>query len=723
MAAKADDADQYARHKADMAARSRARAAAGQEIGPLPPVENPDRRARCQNDPELFELTYFAKRFPLPFSEAHREMCRRLESCIRAGGLEAIAFMRGGGKTTIAECKVLKSILYGFRRFVVLLQATAPLATRSLKKLQRELETNDLLLADFPEVCYPIRRLDRSAGRQRGQKLNGRPTMIEWTADGITLPTVDGSIASGAAIHVAGITGAVKGLSMSGPSGEIVRPDLVLIDDAQTRSSAKSPTETTDREAVITDDVLALAGPETTIAAINLCTPIFVNDLSERFLDRERHPEWRALRTRMLERDPDRLDLWDEWAEIRRNLSPEKGTEFYLENREAMSAGAVVTWPARRKAGPYFGADGLELAMILRYTNPRAFHAEYQCEPARAEPTTGAKELVADLVASRMSGLDRLTVPRECGRLTAFFDPGVYLLWYAVIAWNERAGGSVIDYGCWPRQSRSWFEARDARPLLRDALPGKSDSEICYASLEALAPEVLGRTYLREGAGEMKIERCLVDYGWEGKSVFEWVRQTPFANIVFPSKGISRTNTARGVSEWKRRPGERSGYHWRLTTPDSSKIRMVQFDPDAWKSRVYDLLTLARGESTGLTFWGRPSTARENPLHEMIAGHCAAEIGEPKLLRGVVFDKWEVRENEPDNHLFDCLVGAAVASGVTGLDWSATGQRVQPPEPDRPIRYADRQSANQHTAAPGGETAAQPLRYADARRQRTKGMR
>ena len=50
----------------------------------------------------------------------------------------------------------------------------------------------------------------------------------------------------------------------------------------------------------------------------------------------------------------------------------------------------------------------------------------------------------------------------------------------------------------------------------------------------------------------------------------------------------------------------------------------------------------------------------------------------PVTLRGMTFDKWSVGIGTPDNHLFDCLVGAAVAASVTGLQWHAA--ETPPPE-------------------------------------------
>lgn len=668
----------YESRKSTEAARQARQSAEGRDIGELPEVADPDRKNRGLDSIESFGLEYFPARFPLPVCSAHRTAIKGMESVTNDGGLKAISFFRGGGKTTWSEVAVLRAVLYGLRRFVVLCQATQPLAARSLKKIKRELESNDRLLEDFPEVCFPIRKLERLNNRSRGQTLGGEPTGMEWTADSIVLPTVKGSASSGAVIYVTGIEGALKGLSAVSPEGGILRPDLVLIDDAQTRATAKSPTQTGDRESIITDDILGLAGPEKQMAAVFLCTPIYQNDLSERFLSTERHPEWHGERTKMLPKFPDKISLWDQYSEIRRDSlrsgdEGKRATEFYLQHQAEMDAGSLVTWPERLRAGPFEGVSGLELAMILYYNSPRGFRAEYNCEPEAAAIGDGDKALTPEGVAKRLSGVPRYSAPKECPRLTAFFDPGKKVLWYAVVAWTERFGGSVIDYGCHPRQSRAFFDADDARPTLKDLYPGLDDPKLVFASLKALIPEVLGRTYFSDGGGELRVEKALVDYGWEGESVFQYVRQSPYAGLLHPSKGFGRTAVSRGVGEWAAKAGERIGHHWRLSVSAKAGVRMVQFDSDVWKTFLHGALTVAQGGLTGLTFYGKdPAT------HEMIAHHCAAEYSTSAIIRGVTLDKWEVRPDRPDNHLWDCIVGAAVAASVAGVQWSASGEAIAP---------------------------------------------
>ena len=50
---------------------------------------------------------------------------------------------------------------------------------------------------DFPEVCYPIRRLEGIAHRANGQLYQGQRTRMVWTADRIVLRDGDGGFAAG----------------------------------------------------------------------------------------------------------------------------------------------------------------------------------------------------------------------------------------------------------------------------------------------------------------------------------------------------------------------------------------------------------------------------------------------------------------------------------------------------------------------------------------------
>lgn len=673
-----------------MAQRSRDASASVREIGPLPPVKNKARRARGKGSLLEFCRAYFPGRFKLAFSAGHLTAIERLQTITDSGGLFALAMPRGSGKTTLAEVAVLRAVLYGLRRFVVLVCATAPLARRRLKAIMRELEANEKLLADFPEACFPIKALGRIHNRASGQTLDGAPTRMELTAESVVLPTVPKAASSGAVLQVCGMEGAIRGLNVAGPTGEMLRPDMVLIDDAQTRESARSLSQTMERESIVSSDILGLAGPDTTIAAAMLCTVIYPGDLSDRFLDHELHPEWQGVRTRMLDAMPSNMDLWDRYAEVLRESlrsgdQGKRANQFYVENREALEAGAVVTWPQRKKPNE---VSGLQSAMNEYIRDRRGFLAEYQNSPERDSGPAGCKELVPAQVIDRVNGVPRFEPPPEASTLTAFFDCGGELHWYAVCAWSAGFGGAVIDYGSYPRQTRRVFHSAEPRPGLSDLFPGMSESERVFAGLNALASEVLSREYVRAANGQrMRVERCLVDAGYQSQAVYQWCRATSFAGIVMPSKGIGRSATSRGVSEWKPRPGERTGHHWRLTMSESGRGQMAQFDPDAWKTFLFERLTQPLGGSGALTFYGR-----DKYEHELLAEHLSAEQSEPITLRGATFDKWSQRPHRPDNHLLDCVVGCAVAASVQGLTFdsgAASGAPLAQVQPRKRISLGE----------------------------------
>jgi hypothetical protein len=668
----------YAAHKSRVAARDRAESQAGREIGPLPEIVDPDRRNRGLDDPEFFHRTYFPNRFYLGFGTPHRLAIRTLSQCTESGGLFAFAMARGSGKTSLAECEVIRAIVYGLRRYVVFLGATDPLADRAVQRIFREFEMNDLLAEDFPEIGYPVRRLERINQRAKGQTLNGEHTLMQITDGAFVLPTVPGSPSSGAVVQSFGITGALKGLNVLTASGTPIRPDLVILDDCQTRESAKSPTQTADRERIVCDDVLGLAGPRTKMAAVFLCTPIYPGDLTERFIDRDKHPEWRGVRTKMIEAFPSRRELWDTYHEMRRESLRDgdegrRATEFYQRNRSDMDYGCVLSWPDRIKEGDI---SGVQTAMNLYLDNPIGFLSEYQCEPEHAKLGVGSKELAPDTIMSRLNGHDRGVVPNDCTRLTAFIDVGGEILWYAVCGWNESFGGAVIDYGTWPRQNRSLFLGSDPRPSISDVLPARTSSQRVYAALEALLAEIASKQFATAAGATIPLERILVDAGWGETS--DAVRQcvvkanAKWPGLVLASKGVGRSTSQAGVAKWAKRPGERSGYHWKITVGEPGRGRLLLFDPDSWKTQVHGWLTVPLGGSVGVSLCGTKPGA-----HELFAEHCSSEYSQSATLRGETFDKWQARPDKPDNHWWDCLVGCAVAASVSGAHWAASADHAE----------------------------------------------
>ena len=688
----------YEAHKEDAAERSRTKSQTGRDIAEnFPAIVDAARRNAGMDDLRLFAETYFPERFAMAWSDDHLRAIDKLQTCIIEGGLFAFAMPRASGKSTLVEVAALWSVLYGHRSFVVVVGAAQDLANQIVANIKNEVETNELLIGDFPEACYPVVALEGIGNRQMGQTFHGERTRIDWSDGVAVMPTIPGSPCSGSVIEAKGLTGSIRGMKRAADGGRQLRPDLVLLDDPQTDESAHSPSQNKTREKLINGAVLGLAGPRKKIAAIMPCTVIAPGDMVDRILDPQRNPRWNGERTKMLYGTPTATARWDEYAEIRRESFRIHGdgrlaTEYYAIHQEEMNAGCRAAWEER------FNGDELsaiQSAMNIKIDTPRAFAAEYQNEPEAEEAENGASNIEPEEVLAKVNNIPRQTVPREGTRLVAFVDVSATVHWFAVMAFDETFGGRVIDYGCYPKQNRSYFAQSDARPTLADEFPTFSEEARVFAGLGSLCGLMLGRSYKQHETGvEYKVERCLIDSGWQTATVMQFCRQSGFASVLMPSKGFAVSASGRGIDEWQKRPGERNsppGMNWKISSQAGHSGRLCVYDPNWWKSFVVDRLRTPMAAKGCFSVFGK-----EKHTHQLFADHLASEYRVPTEGRGRKVDVWKMRPNFRDNHLFDCVVGCHVAASVAGVPWSAaeaagqTAKSVKPP----PISLRELQEKN-----------------------------
>lgn len=644
---------------------------AGRDIGPLPEVVNPDRKAACERNFQLFCESYFPETYALAWSPDHLKVIEKIETAILRGGLFALALPRGSGKTTITESAALWSMLYGHREFVVLIGATESAALELLDSLKTELEVNERLAEDFPEVCYPVAQLEGIANRCAGQLYKGERTRITWTSNEIVLPTVEGSRASGIIVRVAGITGRIRGMKFKRSDGRNVRPSLVIIDDPQTSESAGSLEQTRKRVRVLAGDILGLAGPGQKISGIMPCTIIRPGDMADIILNRNTHPDWNGEKTRMVYRFPSNMKLWEEYAEIRAEAlrtegNFQKATEFYLANREAMDAGAEVSWEARFN---HDEVSALQHAMNLKFQDEAAFMSEYQNDPL-PDDTADDSLLSVDEICAKINGLARRRVPLKCDRLTMFVDVQKALLFYVVIAWAEDFTGAVIDYGSWPDQHRHEYSLADANPSIQTLFPKAGFEGALYAALSALTDECLGREWEREDGAVLKIERALVDANW-GQStdvVYQFCRQSSHAGVILPSHGRYVGASSKPMTEYRKQQGDRLGFNWMIPNVAGKRaIRHVIYDTNYWKSFIHARLAVPVGDKGSLTLYGRIPGA-----HQLFAEHLTAEYRVKTQGRGRTVDEWKLKPQSHDNHFLDCVAGCAVCGSMLGASLPET---------------------------------------------------
>ena len=644
---------------------------AGRDIGPLPEVVNPGRKAACERNFQLFCESYFPETYALAWSPDHLKVIEKIETAVLRGGLFALALPRGSGKTTITESAALWSMLYGHREFVVLIGATESAALELLDSLKTELEVNERLAEDFPEVCYPVAQLEGIANRCAGQLYKGERTRITWTSNEIVLPTVEGSRASGIIVRVAGITGRIRGMKFKRSDGRNVRPSLVVIDDPQTSESAGSLEQTRKRVRVLAGDILGLAGPGQKISGIMPCTIIRPGDMADIILNRNTHPDWNGEKTRMVYRFPSNMKLWEEYAEIRAEAlrtegNFQKATEFYLANREAMDAGAEVSWEARFN---HDEVSALQHAMNLKFQDEAAFQSEYQNDPL-PDDTADDSLLSVDEICAKINGLARRRVPLKCDRLTMFVDVQKALLFYVVIAWAEDFTGAVIDYGSWPDQHRHEYSLADANPSIQTLFPKAGFEGALYAALSALTDECLGREWEREDGAVLKIERALVDANW-GQStdvVYQFCRQSSHAGVILPSHGRYVGASSKPMTEYRKQQGDRLGFNWMIPNVAGKRaIRHVIYDTNYWKSFIHARLAVPVGDKGSLTLYGRIPGA-----HQLFAEHLTAEYRVKTQGRGRTVDEWKLKPQSHDNHFLDCVAGCAVCGSMLGASLPET---------------------------------------------------
>ncbi len=655
----------YEEQKARQSERNAEAVRAAQDIGEIPAVVDPKRKAKAEGSFRFFCETYFPLVFYLPWSDDHLRVIAKIEKAVRTGGLFAMAMPRGSGKTVLCQTAVLWSALIGASPFVCLIAASAERAKDLLENIKIWLETNPLLGADFPEVTYPIQCLERITNRQKGQKHNGQPTRIDWASDRVVLPTIAGSKASGVVISSSGMKGSdIRGQNYARADGKVVRPQLVMVDDPQTTESAWSPSQSQRREAILAGDVLGMSGPGKKIAGLMACTVIRPADMADNVLDREKHPEWQGERTKMVYAFPSNESLWAKYAELRADSfrndgDGSEGTDFYRANQGEMDAGAIIAWPQR------FNEDelsALQHAMNLKLRDEAAFFAEYQNEPI--VETIGEEMLAAEQIAGKLNGYRAGVIPIGCNHLTMFIDVQQKVLFWMLVAWEDNFTGHIVDYGAWPDQKRPYFTLRDVRATLGRATPGGGLEGQIYAGLEKLTAEKLSRAYRREDGAEMHIDRCLIDANW-GQStdvVYQFCRQSSFAGILLPSHGKYVGASSIPFSEYKRKRGDRVGLHWRIPARIGTRqVRHVLIDTNYWKTFVHARLAVAMGDPGCMSLFGR-----DDKTHRLLADHLTAEYRIKTVARDRTVDEWKLRATRPDNHWLDCLVGCAVAAAIQG---------------------------------------------------------
>ena len=661
----------YDDRKARAANRDRDQSAAGKDIGNIPPPKRPKRRDGCDRDLLKYLLTYHKESFGFDFSADHLDFISEIEQAILQGGAKAQAMPRGSGKTTIILLALCWAVAYGHRRFIVLIGSEKESATELADDFRTIWETNDKLLEDFPEIAYPVRELEGVVQRAKTQTAGGDQTHLRWSGTKLVTAHVrraDGTYSQQCCVRAVGLLGRIRGMKYTTAAGEVLRPDVVLVEDFQTDESAASEVQCAKRERKIAAGILGLAGPGKTMAAFCTCTVIRWGDAADRILNRKIYPRWKGRRCKLVNAWPTDYStgggLWQRYAEIRDSeIEAEsdkhpKATGYYKRNRKKMDSGADVPW-ADRKFPHELSA--IEHAVNLRHDNPDSFDAEYQNEPRdEAAADAAFRVLTSDEYCTLTGGLARGIVPEWATHVTLGIDVQKDVLFWVVVAVGDEFGGQVIDYGSWPKQPEGYFSRADVTVTLESAT-GQQGRAAIVAGLDALCGDLFSRRYTGDAGNKWKIERGLVDSGYQTATIYRWARETDYP--VLPCMGFGVGATKKPWSDYKAKRGERVGFGWRM--PPVSKTtaaRRVDIDTNTWKGDVLKRYTLAAGTPGRWSVFKRSATG-----HRMWADHMSAEYPVEVTANGRTVFEFAVRPNK-ENDFLDATIYASVAANLAGAE-------------------------------------------------------
>jgi hypothetical protein len=200
-------------------------------------------RKALASDPVAFACLYLSHHLKdgegrISFSEVHYEWARIAESWRGSNEPQSnrhafIAPRETGKSTWWFLILPLWAAATGVRRFAVAFAHADSQATGHLSTFKRELDTNALLRADFPELCEPARK------PTSGSTLADRQGMLHTS--------------SGFVFAARGVDTASLGLKV----GE-VRPDLLVFDDIEPDEARYSPLLAEKRLGTIQDALLPL---------------------------------------------------------------------------------------------------------------------------------------------------------------------------------------------------------------------------------------------------------------------------------------------------------------------------------------------------------------------------------------------------------------------------------------------------------------------------------
>ena len=319
------------------------------------------RRVACKDDLQRFCRLYLPHHFNKKPSKMHHELYALLEeaSMERQTRL-AIAAPRANAKTTLVSLAyLLWSMAYEREDFIVILSNTSEQATQILSDLKKELEGNEQILKDFPNLAEPPGR---------------RPSPKRWRQNEIETRNGIKVLALGA------------GQSLRGRKHGQHRPSLVVLDDVEGEMDAHSQEVREQRSSWFQKAVLNAGSPERT-NFILVGTVIHFDSLLANLIGIGKNdpaPGWISRKYQAIVKWAEDTEGWIKWEGVYtkrleyEGLTGKVGAQRYFEDfRDELLEGTEVLWPEH---------ESYLALMEMRISGGRSsFDSEKQNEPVDAE--------------------------------------------------------------------------------------------------------------------------------------------------------------------------------------------------------------------------------------------------------------------------------------------------------------------------------------------------
>jgi phage terminase large subunit GpA-like protein len=206
-------------------------------------------------------------------------------------------------------------------------------------------------------------------------------------------------------------------------------------------------------------------------------------------------------------------------------------------------------------------------------------------------------------------------------------------------------------------------------------------------ALDALIADLVKREYTREDGATLRIRQIFVDSGDFTDVVYQCCRESPHAGMIVPTKGMGIKCDRAPISEWKKHEGQTIGEQWMLGKVENRRaVRLLTFDTNFWKTRLFQGLTTAAGDRGCITLFGERRARGVD--HSMLIAHLLAETRDKTFGRGRTVYVYKLRPEKPDNHLLDCFVGNLVNASALGcrvIGKPIAGRPKKPPRPRQPV--------------------------------------